>query len=329
MKFTQKKLLTLVSALLFSHARADVIYSNLLNTPIPLDFTGVTIAIGNGEINPFFGGVGVANDADLQPFRLGTNGLDTIRNFSHGTFIDISNTSLASGPGGSQDHLGTTFTAGQEGYMGFKLDNNKYGWVRVVFTNNTGGALIKDWSYETSSSGINVGGIRQVAQNIEISSNFTLSSSLIDSGGLTHLIASNSGTTTLSANHTYTGTTTVNSGSSLIINGTTTTSGVTVNGTLGGYGTLTNATIAGSGTVDAGTSASTGILTADAINPTAGLDFNFTFSLANAVPDWETANASNNDVVHLRHGYDQHRQRLSQRRGTQCRRYLHRRFLYR
>jgi fibronectin-binding autotransporter adhesin len=204
-------------------ASADVIYSNLLNTPIPLNFDGVNVTIGNGEINPFFGGFAVANDADLQPFRLGTGGLDTIRNFSHGAFIDVSTTSLATGPGGSQDHLGTQFTAGQEGYMGFKLDNNKFGWVRVIFTNNTGGALIKDWSYETSGSGISVGGIRQVDQNIEISANFTLSSSLVNSGGTTHLVSSNSGTTTLSANNTYTGTTTINSGSSLIINSGTTT----------------------------------------------------------------------------------------------------------
>lgn len=299
MKFSQKSLLTLISALLCSHASADVIYSNLLNTTIPLDFDGVTIAIGNGEINPFFGGFAVANDADLQPFRLGTGGLDTIRNFSHGAFIDVSNTSLATGPGGSETHLGNTFTAGQEGYMGFKLDNNKYGWVRVVFTDNTGGALIKDWSYDNSGSGITVGGIRQVAQNIEISANFTLSSSLINSGGVTNLIASNAGTTTLSANHTYTGATTINSGSTLLINGSNTTSGVSVAGTLGGTGTLTNATISGTGTVDAGTSASAGILTAAAINPTAGLDFNFTFSLANAEPDWGSASLSNNDVVHL------------------------------
>lgn len=292
-------LLTLASAILCSHASADVIYSNLLNTPIPLDFDGVTVSIGNGEINPFFGGVAVANDADLQPYRLGTDGLDTIRNFSHGSFIDISTTSLATGPGGSQDHLGSTFTAGQEGYIGFKLDNNKYGWARVVFTNNTGGALIKDWSYDNSGSGITVGGIRQVAQNIEISSNFTLSSSLIDSGGVTNLIASNAGTTTLSANHTYSGSTTINTGSTLLINGSNTTSGVTVSGTLGGSGTLTNATLTGTGTIDAGTSANPGILTAESINPTAGLDFNFTFSLANAEPDWGSASISHNDVVHL------------------------------
>lgn len=299
MKIPKKFVFALACVFLCSCASADVIYSNLLNTPIPLDFTGVTIGIGNGEINPFFGGVAVANDADLQPFRLGTNGLDTIRNFTHGSLIDVTTTALATGPGGSQDHLGTTFTAGQEGYMGFKLDNLNYGWVRVIFTNNTGGAIIKDWSYDNSGSGITVGGIRQVGQSIEISSNLTLSSGLINSGGATNLISSNIGTSTLSANHTYTGTTTINSGSTLLINGSTTTSGVTVAGTLGGTGNLTNATISGTGTVDAGAGALAGILTAASINPNAGLDFNFHVSLANAEPDWDAASNSGNDVVHL------------------------------
>jgi autotransporter-associated beta strand protein len=299
MKITQKSLLTLAGALLCSHARADVIYSNFLNNTIPLDFNGITINIGNGEINPFFGGLGVANDADLQPFRLGTGGLDTIRNFTHGSVIDAGSISLSTGPGGSANHLGNTFTAGQEGYMGFKLDNNKYGWARVVFTDNTGGAVFKDWAYDNSGSGITVGGIRQVAQNIEITSDLTLGSSLSNSGGTTNLVAGSPGATTLSADHTYTGTTTINSGSTLIINGSTTTSGVTVNGTLGGHGTLTDATIAGSGTVKAGALASLGILAADAIEPTGGLDFDFTFSLANGAPAWDTPNASINDVVRL------------------------------
>ncbi len=55
-------------------AVADVIYSNSLNTTIPLDFTGVTINVGSGSINPFFGGVGIANNVALQPFRDGTGG---------------------------------------------------------------------------------------------------------------------------------------------------------------------------------------------------------------------------------------------------------------
>ena len=45
--------------------------------------------------------------------------------------------------GGSQDHLvggSPTFAAGVEGYIGFKLNGTNYGSMRVVFTNNTGGA---------------------------------------------------------------------------------------------------------------------------------------------------------------------------------------------
>jgi hypothetical protein len=43
-------------------AAADVIYSDLKNIPIPTDFTGVTVTVAGGQVNPFFGGVGVANN---------------------------------------------------------------------------------------------------------------------------------------------------------------------------------------------------------------------------------------------------------------------------
>ena len=246
-------------------AAADVIYSNYLNTTIPLDFDGVTINVGSGSLNPFFGGVGVANNVDLQPFRDGTGGLDTILNFTFGDTLNGSTTTLASpgGFGGSIDHVGSTFTAGTEGYVGFKLNGSNYGWMRVVFTNNTGGAVVKDWAYENSGAAISVGGIRRVGSDVVLSSGFTVGSVINDSGGTTNLLKDSSGsTTTLAAVNTYTGTTSVtagtlaiasggsthassavtvsNAGSALVVNG-------TVNGTL-----LANAstTLSGTGTVN-------------------------------------------------------------------------------
>ena len=246
-------------------AAADVIYSNYLNTTIPLDFDGVTINVGSGSLNPFFGGVGVANNVDLQPFRDGTGGLDTILNFSFGDTLNGSTTTLASpgGFGGSIDHVGSTFTAGTEGYVGFKLNGSNYGWMRVVFTNNTGGAVVKDWAYENSGAAISVGGIRRVGSDVVLSSGFTVGSVINDSGGTTNLLKDSSGsTTTLAAVNTYTGTTSVTAGTLAIASGGSThaSSAVTVsnagsalvvNGTV--HGTLlanASTTLSGTGTVN-------------------------------------------------------------------------------
>jgi autotransporter-associated beta strand protein len=173
----------------------------------------VTINVGSGSLNPFFGGVGVANNSALQPFRNGTGGLDPLLNFVFGDTIDGSDLYLSSGPGGSQTHLGSSFTAGTEGYVGFKLNGSDYGWMRVVFTNNTGGAVVKDWAYENSGAAISVGGIRQVGSDYVLSSGFTVGSAISDSNGATNLLKNSSGsTTTLAAVNTYTGTTSVTAG---------------------------------------------------------------------------------------------------------------------
>ena len=256
-------------------AAADVIYSNYLNTTIPLDFTGVTINVGSGSLNPFFGGVGVANNIDLQPFRDGTGGLDTILKFNSGDTLNGSTTSLASpgGFGGSVDHVGDTFTAGAEGYVGFKLNGSNYGWMRVVFTNNTGGAVVKDWAYEDSGAAISVGGIRREGSDVLLSSGFTVGSVINDSGGTTNLLKNSSGsTTTLAAVNTYTGTTsvtagtlavssagTINSSSSVSVaagskfiynSSTSLTVGTTLNGT--GTSAPDRAVLGGTGTINTG-----------------------------------------------------------------------------
>ena len=110
-------------------------------------------------------------------------------------------------------------------------------------------------------------------------------------GGLTK---SGSGTLVLSSADTYTGTTTVTSGS-LVINGAVASTLVVVTGSLGGSGTMANATLSGSGSINPGNSP--GILTASATNPTGGLDYNFEFTAANIIPAWNNATASVNDVL--------------------------------
>lgn len=240
---------------LFGSLRADVIYSDFKGWTIPTDFTGLFVdvdGVGGWDLNPFFGGVGVANTAGLQPARVGTGSLDDLDSFTAGDLIDGS-LQYATGSGGSSGHLGTTFTAGTEGYLGFKLGAN-HGWMRVVFTANTAGAVVQDWAYEDSGASITVGRIRQGApsagtQLVTLSpgtgEGFTLGSALTDTGGnVNSVLKTGQGTTTLSGTHTYSGTTTVGQGT-LLVDGATTGSGlVSVGGgaTLGGSGTIHGAT---------------------------------------------------------------------------------------
>ena len=243
-------------------ATADTIYSNLQNIVIPTDFTGVFIDVdgnSNWDINPFFGGVGVANSPAFQPIRTTAGNLGTLQNFAVGSIIDFSGI-FATGSGGSQDHLGSTFTSGQEGYLGFKLSGN-YGWMRVVFTGNTAGAVIKDWAYDTTGAAIVTGRVEQsdvsagtqlVTLSPAIGESFTLGSLITDTGGnINSVLKTGTGTTTLSGTSTYSGITSIDNGK-LIVNGSiASSSATTVN--LGG-------TLAGSGTVGALTVNSGGIL---------------------------------------------------------------------
>ncbi|MCX6880094.1 MAG: autotransporter-associated beta strand repeat-containing protein [Verrucomicrobia bacterium] len=233
-------------------AAADTIYSNLQNLSIPTDFTGVTVTVAGGQINPFFGGVGVANNAALQPARIGTGNLDAILGFGPSVTIDGSQL-YSSGFGGSQTHLGNTITAGLETYLGFKLNNTNYGWMRVVFTGNEAGAVIRDWAYDDSGAAIVTGRVQQSAaaggnQLVTLSpvtgEAYTLGSVITDSGGNVNSVRkTGAGTTVLTVANTYTGITTVTDGTLLVSNtsgsgtGTGTVS-VSLGGTLGGTGTI-------------------------------------------------------------------------------------------
>lgn len=299
MKPCNRSIIVVACATLALPAAADVIYSNFQNITIPTTYDGVYLNVETGawntnmlspvsgwDINPYFGGSTVANSPAFQPVRSGTGSLDPIVNLTAGTTIGSGSTfstavqsGLGENPGGpayggSQTHMGNgagQFTSGTEGYLGFRLDGTNYGSMRVVFTNNTGGAVIKDWAYDTSGASVVAGAIKQVGQDVIISSGFTLASALIDSGGATNLVKNGSGTNILSAASTITGTTTVNEGI-LAVNGSLAdTSAVTVanTGTLSGNGSIGGSvTIQNGGTLAAGTtgleSLATGSLTLNA-----------------------------------------------------------------
>lgn len=229
-------------------AGADIIYSGLLDTAIPTAFTGTTVQVGDGTLNPFFGGVGVANNDMLQPGRVGSGNLDAIRKYGTGVTIDSAMTlDAALGYGGSSTHLGSDtalqFQVNQVGYLGFKLDGTNYGWMRVVFTNNTGGAKVLDWAYDNSAGSIATGNVLQNGSTVTLDStlgSFTVGSQI--TGG-NRLVKSGANSATLTGTNSFSGATTISNGT-LLVNGSITGSGdvsVDSGATLGGTGSLAGA----------------------------------------------------------------------------------------
>jgi len=118
---------------------------------------------------------------------------------------------------------------------------------------------------------------------------------LTGSGGITK---TGTGSLVVGVDAAYTGATAVNAGTLRVGGALSGTSGVTIaaGALLAGSGTVA-ATIGGAGTIGPGNSP--GILTALQADPSAGLDFDFEFTQANADPTWSNATASVNDVLRL------------------------------
>lgn len=265
------RLISALSLVLALPSSAGVIYSNLKDISIPATFAGVYLDIQTGnwntnanapifgwDLNPFFGGSVLWNSPTFQPVRIGTNATDAVVNLEEGTMVSSSSvfSTFTQGPGGqnpggpgygmSESHLGNgvgQFVSGSEGYIGFRTSDDHYGWMRVVLTNNTGGALIKEWAYENSGAAIGVGNIKNNGSSVTLDSlagAFTVSSPIIDAGGETNLVKSASGLATLTGTNNYSGTTTV-SGGALLVNGTNLGTGlvsVEAAATLGGTGSV-------------------------------------------------------------------------------------------
>jgi autotransporter-associated beta strand protein len=160
-------------------AGAAIVYSGEKNIGITSDFNGVFINVtaqqsstpanGSWDLNPFFGGLGIANSPGFQPVRSGTGNEAPILALTFGASVGGSLT-YASGWGGSgaeddSGHLGAgagQFTAGQTGYLGFKLLSGtdvSYGWMRVNLTSNGETGSVVDWAYDNSGSPILTGAV--------------------------------------------------------------------------------------------------------------------------------------------------------------------------
>ena len=158
---------------------AAIVYSGQKNIGITSDFTGVFINVttlqsttaenGSWDLNPFFGGLGIANSPDFQPIRIGTGSEDPILALSLGTSVGGTATYSSNwGGSGAEDdsgHIGPgagQFTDGQTGYLGFKLLRGtavNYGWMRVNLTRNGDTGSILDWAYDDSGSSILIGAV--------------------------------------------------------------------------------------------------------------------------------------------------------------------------
>ena len=257
--------------LVVAPAAADIIYSNLQDIAIPATYDGVYLDVETGEwntvdlgapvagwdINPYFGGSVLWNSPSFQPVRSGTGELDSVLNLGGGTLVEwlqrvfdlrqgpAGNDPGGPGFGGSDTHLGAgpgQFSAGDEGYLGFKLNGTNYGWMRVVFTNNTGGALIKDWAYDNSGGAIATGNVLQNGSTVTLDSSFGSFTLGTQVTGSNSVVKNGSGTTTLTGANTYSGATTVNTGTLSLASGASlaNTSSVTVEAgaTLAGVGTI-------------------------------------------------------------------------------------------
>ena len=163
---------------------ALIIYSGLQNIPIPLNFEGVYLRVDTGAtsaalpanwntapwLNPFFGGVDIANSPLLRPIITGT---DQILNLASGTAINAGS-NFVMGESGSTTHVGAgagQFQIGTPGIIGFVFNTSvgspvRYGWMGIEI-NNTGAGRIIDWAYEdTPGTGI-VAGLTAVPEPSE------------------------------------------------------------------------------------------------------------------------------------------------------------------
>jgi fibronectin-binding autotransporter adhesin len=230
-----------LSTLLLSvvSAHAGVTYSGYQNIAIPQNFDGLYLNITTGAtsfsqpadwnssswINPFFGGVHTGSSERLRPVITGSN---QILNLGTGTLVSSAST-FATGESGSTTHVGAgagQFTLGTAGYMGFQFETSpggttQYGWLNTTIS-NTGTGVIRDWGFEAEAGSIMVGRLEQSAPSggtqvttlsLGAGESFTLSSVVSDTGGNANsLLKTGAGTVTLTANNTYTGGTTINSG---------------------------------------------------------------------------------------------------------------------
>lgn len=166
---------------------AEIVFSGDKNIAIPSNFDGVHINIVNGlagssnladwDINPFFGGLFIANSPRFQPVRVGEGQEDAIIRLAGATLVGGALTYSSdwggSGAEGGGGHLGLAtlqFAKGQSGYLGFKIVSenaaSSYGWMRVTLSENGSNGVIHSWAYENGGGSIFTGATGEANQRV-------------------------------------------------------------------------------------------------------------------------------------------------------------------
>jgi hypothetical protein len=171
---TIPSILTFASLAATSHAA--IIYSGVRDILIPTTFIGVYLDVDVGDtvaeegagwdINPFFGGEGVANSPSFEPVRMTVDVGSPVLNLAFGQTVSAAGT-YATGYAGSDSHMGggaSQFASGNDGYIGFKLtangnDGPYFGWMRLQLSNTGSTGLIRDWAYDNTGGSITVGAV--------------------------------------------------------------------------------------------------------------------------------------------------------------------------
>lgn len=156
-------LILALSAAFVPQGRAGLIHTSPAFS-VPLTFEGDYLNVATGAlasslpgdwatapwINPFFGGVYVANSPLFTPLFTGT---DQIVMLSAGALVDSTRT-FALGESVSSTLAADQFQIGVPGLMGFRFQTtvggaDHYGWLRMT-VNNTGAGEISEVGYEST-----------------------------------------------------------------------------------------------------------------------------------------------------------------------------------
>ena len=155
-------------------SHAAIIASGLQDIVITTNFDGVYLDLdastvvapetAGWDINPFFGGEGIATSPAFQAART-TIAVDApILCLTPGATVGPA-LNFLTGYAGSESHVGNgagQFGSGSTGYIGFKFFTNEnagpcYGWMKVVLANDGTTGLIREWAYDDSGSSITIG----------------------------------------------------------------------------------------------------------------------------------------------------------------------------
>jgi len=166
---------------------AEIVFSGGKNIAIPSNFDGIYINVLNSlsgssnlddwDVNPFFGGLFIANSPRFQPVRAGEGQEDPVIRLAGATLVDGALTYSSdwggSGAEGGSGHLGAgalQFAEGQPGYLGFKIVSgnaaSSYGWMRVTLSENGANGVIHSWAYENGGGSILTGATGEANQRV-------------------------------------------------------------------------------------------------------------------------------------------------------------------